>query len=176
MLNKAVYLVNIMLVLLWSYNIHSLWQQMSYSDSGSIVDHKPEWIPAHKILREWDGARRNLFETKPVEPPKKQEAAANEADAAANAKGLLDFTLQVRGIFTSAHQRFAVIDKIPKKNTKNKSDKESIKVSAGDRIADFTVSRIQSDTVTLKNDATGETSVLKIFKPAQAYTQRQPQG
>ena len=171
MLNRAVYIANILLVFLWSYHIHSLWQQMSYTDSESIADHKQEAIPAKKILREWDGNRRNVFETKPLEL-KKQEAAANSADSAMSGKELADFTLQVRGIFTSAHQRFAVIDKVLKKGSKI----ESVKVSAGDRIAAFTVSRIQSDVVTLVDESTGETAVLKIFKPAQDYPHRQSKG
>ena len=166
MLNKTVYTINIVLVLFWSYSLNAQWRQISQQDTRSIAEHDNKWVSVQKTAKTWEPDARNLFDTKPIAPKKAtEEVPVQNPEDALNEKGLADVTLRVRGIFTSLRQRFAVIDKVSKKTSK----KESVKVSAGDVVAGFTVSRIQPDVVTLVYPSTGDTVILKIFKPPQGY-------
>ena len=162
MLNKAVYAINIMLVLFWSYSLVDLWRQMSQIDNRSIAERGIKWVAVQKTARPWEPDARNLFDAKPAEAKKAEDASLNPADAL-NEKGLADLTLRVRGIFTSRQQRFAVIDKVSKKTSK----KESVKVILGDVIAGFAVKSILPSVVTLVDPETAEIVILKIFKPPQ---------
>ncbi|MBI5591217.1 MAG: hypothetical protein HY881_12115 [Deltaproteobacteria bacterium] len=164
MLNKTVYTLNIVLILFWSFSLNALWRQISHQDNRSIAEHDIKWVSVQKATKTWEPDARNLFDTKPIALKKATpEVVAQNPEDALNEKGLADVTLRVRGIFTSRQQRFAVIDKVSKKTSK----KESVKVSAGSVVAGFTVSRIQPDVVTLVYPSTGDTVILKIFKPLQ---------
>jgi hypothetical protein len=165
MLNKAVYTINIMLMLFWSYSLIDLWRQMSHIDSRSIAERGINWVDVQKTAHPWEPDVRNLFDSKPAEAKKVTAAdAASNPEDALNEKGLADFSLRVRGIFISRQQRFAVIDKVSKKTSKN----ESVKVILGDVVVGFAVKSILPSVVTLVNPETAEIVILKIFKPPQA--------
>jgi hypothetical protein len=167
MVNKTVYALNIALVLFWTLSLFSLWRQVSYHDSKNIVDHRAELASVQKSSKTWAFDKRSFFNTKPVED-KPISADSKPDDSALNEKGFADVTLRVQGIFTTRSRRFAVIESISKKSSKI----ETVRVSVGDVIADTTVSRIQSDIVTLNHQASGETIVLKIFKPVEGAPKR----
>jgi len=167
MVNKTVYALNIVLVLFWTFSLFSLWRQVGYHDTKNIVDHRAELASVQKPSKTWESDKRNFFNTKPVEE-KPIPAAPKPDDSALNEKGFADVTLRVQGIFTTRSRRFAVIESISKKSSK----KETVRVSVGDVIADITVNRIQSDIVTLNHQASGETIVLKIFKPVERAPKR----
>ena len=171
MVNKTVYALNIALVLFWTFSLFSLWRQVSYHDTKNIVDHGAELASVQKPSKTWAFDKRNFFNSKPVEDkpiPVPVPVAPKPDDPALNEKGFADVTLRVQGIFTTRSRRFAVIESISKKSSK----KETVRVSVGDVIADITVNRIQSDIVTLNHQASGETIVLKIFKPVEGAPKR----
>jgi hypothetical protein len=166
MLTKAIYTINIMLMLFCSYSVVDLWRQMSHQDTRTAGDRGVQWITVQKNTLPWVPDARNFFDSKPIEIKKPAPPAlpASAPEVALNEKGLADFTLRVRGIFTSQHQRFAVIDKISKKTSKQ----ESVKAFSGDMVVGFAVKKIQPDVVTMVDSTTGETIILKIFKPPQS--------
>jgi len=169
MVNKTVYALNIALVLFWTLSLFSLWRQVNYHDSKNVVDHRAELASVQKPSKTWESDKRNFFNSKPVEDkPIPVPVAPKPDDSALNEKGFADVTLRVQGIFTTRSRRFAVIESISKKSSK----KETVRVSVGDVIADITVNRIQSDIVTLNHQASGETIVLKIFKPVEGAPKR----
>jgi hypothetical protein len=172
MFNKAVYAVNIFLVLILTYNLHSMWRQMSGKNSGTVSEHTVQWISVSKASENWAADEKNLFDTKPVVVKKTKDAAAKSGDDPLNEKGLGAVTLRVRGIFISPEQRFAVMDKVSKKTSKS----ETVKLITGGIVAGFTVQRIQSDVVTLVDAATGERVVMKIFKPVQDIPESRPKN
>lgn len=172
MFNKAVYAVNIFLVLILTYNLHSMWRQMSGKNSGNVSEHAVRWISVSRAPENWAANEKNLFDTKPVAVKKTKDAAAESADGPLNEKGLGAVTLRVRGIFISPQQRFAVMDKLSKKTSKT----ETVKLVEGGNVAGFTVQRIRSDVVTLVDAATGERVVMKIFKPVQDYPGKKPKS
>ena len=166
MLNKTVYAFVILLALFWSYCLVDLWRQISHQDTRNTAARGIQWISVQKTAQAWVPDGRNLFDSKPIEvkppaPPAPDPSSIQQA--ALNEKGLADFTLRVRGIFTSQQKRFAVIDKISKKTSKQ----ESVKVFSGDAVAGFAIKQIQPDVVSLVDSSTNETVILKIFKPPQ---------
>ncbi len=171
MFNKAVYAVNVFLVLILSYNLHSMWRQVSSTNLGTVSEHTVKWISVSKATQTWGADERNLFDSKP-KPVVVKAPSPPPPPSPVNEKGLDAFILRVRGIFISPQQRFTVIDKVSKKTSKT----EAVKLITGGIVAGFTVQRIQSDVVTLVDAVTGERVVMKIFKPVQDYPGEKPKN